>query len=113
MYMDTEIYRKFDKFCLLLQSYLCIAAVFVLAFGTVVFLFSPSAEAQTVYYLKNDQSTVGTSQTWLTAGDWSGNKAPGSVNGAIFTVGGIGSYDEDNNPIPIWLRAPGTSGTQT
>ena len=100
--MDTEIYRKFDKFCLLLQSYLCIAAVFVLTFGAAVLLSSPSAEAQTVYYLQNDQSPMGTSQTWKTAADWSGGIAPGSTNGVIFTVGD-----------GYMLRAPGNANTST
>ena len=100
--MNVNVYRQFDKFCLLLRSYLRIAAIFVLSLGTLAPLFSKSAEAQTVYYLQNDQSPVGTSQTWKTAADWSGGIAPGSTNGAIFTVG------DD-----YWLRAPGDANTST
>ena len=85
--MDTDIDRKFDKYCLLLQSYLCIAAAFVLTFGAFAFLVSSSAEAQTVYYLLNDQSPLHYPNDWSTAGEWSGGIAPDSTNGAIFTVG--------------------------
>ncbi|MBR0239457.1 MAG: hypothetical protein IJQ39_15290 [Thermoguttaceae bacterium] len=90
--MDTDIYRKFDKFCLLLQSYLCIAAVFVLTFGAAVLLSSLSAEAQTVYYLNSNQLNDhslnwSTSNYWSNADGSSSSNIPDDVNGCIFAVG--------------------------
>ena len=131
VYMDTDIYRKFDKYCLLLQSYLCIAAVFVLTFGAAVLLSSPSAEAQSVYYLSRDQSATSPSRNWNSTDSWSlpsdyptfypdnahpsGSYIPGSNNGAIYVVGYDVPGPNENDPPGIWLRTPnqgsGTSDT--
>ncbi|MBR6435112.1 MAG: hypothetical protein IKS45_01260, partial [Thermoguttaceae bacterium] len=99
--MDVNIYRQFDRYCQLVRSYLRITAAFVLTFGAAVFLFSPSVEAQTVYYLNNDQDGH-RDHNWTTAADWSGGIAPGSTSGAIFTVGDR-----------YMLRAPGDGNTST
>ena len=114
--MKAYTYRQFDKFCLMLRSYLRIAAVIVLTFGTSVFLFSSSAEAQTVYYLSRDQADKDLGLNWNYQ-NWSpvsaypaiypdaptsNNYKPVNNNGAIYTVGD-----------GFWLRAPGNANTST
>ncbi len=91
--MDTDIYRKFDKYCLLLQSYLSIAAILLLTFGIDAILFSSSALAEPpVYYLNSDQLNDhslnwSTSDYWSNADGSSPSNIPDNVNGCIFAVG--------------------------
>lgn len=92
--MDTDIYRKFDKYCLLLQSYLCIAVMVILTLEAIAIPClsfaqgEQSEDTRTVYYLiQSQEEQPYWSHNWSTASDWSDGIAPSDTTSAIFTVG--------------------------
>ena len=92
--MNISIFRELDKINLLRRSYLCIAVMVIMTFGSITIPClsfaqdEQSEDTRTVYYLiQSQEEQPYWSHNWSTASDWSGGVAPSDTTSAIFTVG--------------------------
>lgn len=92
--MNISIFRELDKINLLRRSYLCIAVMVIMTFGSITIPClsfaqdEQSEDTRTVYYLiQSQEEQPYWGHNWSTASDWSGGVAPSDTTSAIFTVG--------------------------